>query len=356
MEDLRKLVTKVSRALRQRKYAPDFWGLVRKLEGASQPRFGYAKYPGEENVRFGQLPYLNFPSTDIAEILEGQGGLDATILTYFFGLLGVNGPMPLEFTSYIFQRSHNQYDHTWRRFLDIIHHRMLMLFYRAFAMNQQSISFDRPTDDPITDMVKSLTGLPPDLVLDKKQEAVSLSYAHHFGFMIKNRSNLEDMLRRLFKMELEVRDFITAAYDIPVDSYAVLGKPETTVLGVNLQIGRTFFSTTLKFEIWIGPIDFDTYQVLMSGLTGFNLLTRTVNHYLDRPLEYNLGFKLLSNTIPKARLGFDWTESGSDATQLGYSCWIGRPQAVILVIDASRLNRQRHRESFKAVFHGDGKQ
>jgi type VI secretion system protein ImpH len=351
MENLGKLIASLSSALRQGKGAPDFWGLVRRLEQSnpSKPRIGYGKHPTEENLRFGQAPFLHFPSSDIAEIIEGKlPGIDATIITYFFGFLGVNGPMPLEFTNYVFQRSHNQYDHTWRRFLDIIHHRMLTFYYRAFAMYQQSICFDRPGDDPIGNCIKSLVGQPPNLGSDLPQERIALTFAHHFGFSIKNQASLENMLRSLFRFNLEVKEFSLAAYDIPANSYAILGNPKTTVLGVNLQIGRTYYSVTQRFEIWIGPIDFNAYQIFMSGLTGFDLLTQTVNLYLDRPLDYHIGFKLLSKSIPTARLGFDW-DQGYDAAQLGYSCWIGRLQEeqVILTIDASRINRKRHRESFK---------
>ncbi|MDR2746406.1 MAG: type VI secretion system baseplate subunit TssG, partial [Treponema sp.] len=140
MEDLRKLIRSWSQNLRQGVAAPDFWGLVRKLEqnNPGKPRLGYAKYPSDENVRFGQTPHLYFPPSDIAEIIEGKKvGLDAVVFTYFLGLLGVNGPMPLEFIHYVYQRSRSHYDHAWRRFLDIIHHRMHVFYYRAFAQNQQ---------------------------------------------------------------------------------------------------------------------------------------------------------------------------------------------------------------------------
>ncbi|MDR3337963.1 MAG: type VI secretion system baseplate subunit TssG [Treponema sp.] len=352
MENIRRLVKNLSQSLRQRISAPDFWGFARRLEknNAPKPRLGYAKHPGEENVRFGQAPFLYFPSTDIAEIFEGKTtGIDALIITYFFGLLGVNGPMPLEFTSYVYGRSHNHYDNTWRRFLDIIHHRMLTHYYRAFAMNQQSISFDRPLDDPIRGIIKSLTALPPDINFGGKEDALTLSYANKFAFMVRNREGLEEILRRLLKTAVELRDFVIAPYDLAPEDYAVLGNPKTAILGLNLQIGRTFFSATLCFEVIIGPIDFNAYQMLMSGFTGFDILSQAVNLYMDRPLNYTLVFKLAGPSIPPARLGFDWEDEKGDASQLGYSCWIGSPKTgeVILSIDASRFNRKEHLNLYK---------
>jgi type VI secretion system protein ImpH len=171
--NIRKLVKSRAMYLRQGVYAPDFWGFVRRLENSNPelPRLGYARHPSLENIRFGQAPFLGFPSADIAEIVEGKGNIDAAIFTYFFGLLGVNGPMPLEFTNYVYQRSRNHYDHTWRRFLDIINHRFTVFFYRAFSQNEQAISFDRVENDAIASIVKSFAGLPPKLALTKSRSA-----------------------------------------------------------------------------------------------------------------------------------------------------------------------------------------
>ena len=351
MEDLRKLIRSWSKNLRQGISAPDFWGLVRKLEknNPARPRLGYAKHPAEENIRFGQMPHLYFPPSDIAEILEGKRvGLDALVFTYFLGLLGVNGPMPLEFTHYVYHRSRSYYDHTWRRFLDIIHHRMHVLYYRAFAQNEQSISFDRPEDDPVRDMIKSFTGLPPQMAVDGVVESIALSYGANFAFMSRNRNGLEDILRRMLKTRVQVKDFTLASYDLDAEDYAVLGNPKTAVLGVNIQIGRSYLSATRRFAIAIGPIGFDTYQVLITPGGGFEVLLRTINLYLDRPLDYVFTVQLERGTVPPARLGFDWTQANADAAQLGYTCWLGNPDRELeLSIESSRfvrMKRERDRE------------
>jgi type VI secretion system protein ImpH len=348
MENLRRLIRSWSHSLRQGIAAPDFWGFVRKLEknNPGKPRLGRAKHPGDENIRFGQTPHLYFPPTDIAEITEGKRvGLDAVMFTYFFGLLGVNGPMPLEFTHYVQQRSYSHFDHTWRRFLDIIHHRMHVFYYRAFAQNEQSISFDRPGEDPVRELIKGLAGLPPDMGFDPVQEAIVLFRAEDFSFTARNRSGLEHILGRMLKAAVKVRDFVAAPYDLKAEDYAALGNPKTAVLGLNLQIGRSCLCVTRRFEIAIGPIDFSGYQVLMTPSGGFELLQQAVSLYLDRPLDYGFVIQLERDTVPPARLGFDWTQANADAAQLGYTCWLGAPgRELELSIDASRFTRLRRGE------------
>ena len=339
MEKLRKSVKKAAQRLKSGAGAPDFWALVRALDNANlaRPRLGFGKTPGDENIRFGQAPFLHFPPTDIAEIIEGgrraggsQEGVDAALIVYFFGLLGVNGPMPLEFTSYVFRRSHNYFDNTWRRFLDIIHHRFLTLYCRAYAAGQQAMSFDRPGADPIAGVIKSLTGFPPRQGPEERREGIILHSAQHFSFLAKNRSGLEEVLRRTFAFNLEVRDFIPASYDIPPECRALLGRKQSSVLGLNLQIGRTYMSITGKFEIRMGPLGFDEYRRFMSSKNGFALMNETVALYLDRPLDYAAVFWVLRNTIPLAQLGFDLEEARWDAPQLGVSCWIGNPEEEIV--------------------------
>jgi type VI secretion system protein ImpH len=352
MENPGRLVKTWAQNLRRGIAAPDFWGFVRKLErnNSEKPRLGYAKRPADENVRFGQTPHLYFPSSDIAEIAEGKrSGVAALVFTYFLGLLGVNGPMPLEFTHYVYQRSHSHYDHTWRRFLDIIHHRMHALYYRAFAQNEQSISFDRPAEDPVRDIVRSFIGTPPEMRFEGAEEDIALSYGDSFGFMARNKSGLEDTLRRILKAAVRVRDFIVAPYDLEPQDYALLGNRKTATLGLNLQIGRTCLCATRRFEIAIGPIGFDAYQVLMTPAGGFELLIKTVQAYLDRPLDFVFAVRL-ERGIPPARLGFDWTDDNADAAQLGYTCWLGNPgEEVELRIEASRFNRLKREREMEAT-------
>jgi len=343
MENTGRSIKKAASRLRGGVKAPDFWAFVRLLENANypSPRVGKGKNPRDENVRFGQVPYLHFPPTDIAEIIEGgrAAGVDATVLLYFFGLLGVNGPMPLEFTSYVFRRSHNHFDNTWRRFLDIIHHRFTCLYYRAYTGGQQAISFDRDDDDPVSAIVESLAGFHPGR---NRRDMLVLRCAGWLSFAAKTGRGLEDMLRGLFPFDLAVRDFIPAAIDIPQKSRAFLGNKNAT-LGLDMQIGRTCMTITGRFEIRIGPLAFEEYRSFISVRAGARLLVEAAALYLDRPLDYSLVFAVRWDTIPLAQLGFDLEGGRWDAPQLGYTCWIGNSEERVatLSIDAARFKSEK---------------
>ncbi|HAW34410.1 MAG TPA: type VI secretion system baseplate subunit TssG [Alphaproteobacteria bacterium] len=348
MEDSGKLIKQASRRLRQGTGAPDFFELVRRIERnrTDFPRLGKAVRPAQENVRFGQMPYLRFPATEIAEITPSAGDVEALIITYFFGLLGVNGPMPLEFTNYVFQRSHNYYDQSWRRFLDIVHHRFATLFYRAWAMNEQAVSFDRPDDDPVTDIVRALAGTPPDMpTANADMPYLTANYASHFGSAVKSRSSLEAILRGVLKIDLKIRDHVTASYDIPAEARCQLGNRDTAVVGRNMQLGRAYLSSTREFEILIGPVSFAECRKWLPGADGFDRIGRVVMRYLDKPLDYTIKFTIDGDTVPLAALG------DPASARLGRGCWLGRSRDrekdMTLTIGASRLNKKRHKASFQ---------
>src|SRR3546814_18457955 len=76
-------------------------------------------------------------------------------------LLGPNGPLPLHLTEYARDRLRNARDPTFIRFLDVFNHRMVSLFYRAWASARPTVRYDRPDEDRFAFSVGALFGLAP---------------------------------------------------------------------------------------------------------------------------------------------------------------------------------------------------
>lgn len=342
MENTRKTVKYYSKSLRNGRRDPDFFEFVRRIEQAcGEQVVGRSSCFTAEPVRFGQMPHLHFPETVIAEISERDW--KTLIFVYFMGLTGVNGPMPLEFTNYVFQRSHNYYDLTLRRFLDIINHRFIGLFYRAWKANEQAAQFDHKADDLITQIIRALAGdVLPDGIRRALPEHTEAYWCGLFGIAVKSKSGLEELLCGDFKLPLKVIDLVIGQSDIPENYRCRLGDSETAVLGTNLQLGSRFYSNTRKFIVEIGPVDFEICRFMLPGTTGFRDLAMLVNRYLDRPLEYDLRFILYTETLPQARL--------NNMFQLGRNIWLGGGRTsrkyTVLTLGASRLAENWHRKSF----------
>ena len=134
--------------LQQRPYAFDFFEALRRIECAwpALPRLGTATRPADEPVRLGHKPSLDFAPSMLASVTAIDNDR-LKILGYFLGLYGPNGPLPLHLTEYVHDRMTNSRDDTLASFADIFHHRMLALFYRAWANVRPTVHFDRPDRD-----------------------------------------------------------------------------------------------------------------------------------------------------------------------------------------------------------------
>src|SRR5690606_19296656 len=123
------------RALKDSPHGFDFFQAMRRIEclHPEKPRLGAGLRPMDEPVRLAQEPSMAFAPASLSSFLLPAGGRPARMEVRFFGLLGPNGPLPLHLTEYARMRLLNAGDATFARFLDMLNHRFLMLFYRAWA-------------------------------------------------------------------------------------------------------------------------------------------------------------------------------------------------------------------------------
>ena len=127
-------------------HAYDFFWAVRLLECAheSKPKVGHSTKPADDPIRFSHEAIMGFaPSTlKSFEPIEGLPGV-YRLSSYFLGLLGPDGPMPVHITDFaVKQREREGYQASMPAFLDIFHHRMISLFYRAWAVCQPTVSYE----------------------------------------------------------------------------------------------------------------------------------------------------------------------------------------------------------------------
>ena len=100
---------------------------------AHKPRLGRSRRPKQDAVRLKQRIDMSFASSTVARFVpqDEQTGEPGELAQYMFGLFGPNGPLPLHFTEYAYNRQRSFRDSTFKAFGDIFHHRMLSLLYRA---------------------------------------------------------------------------------------------------------------------------------------------------------------------------------------------------------------------------------
>lgn len=310
------------RGLQERPYDFGFFQAVRRLENLhrDKPRTGTSGHAADDPVRLVQEPTTAFAPATLAAFTPGEGKAKPRLSSYFFGLLGPNGPLPIHLTEYGRDRLRNAGDATFVRFLDLFHHRLLSLFYRAWAINHPAVSFDRPEDDRFAAYVGALFGLalPSLRNRDAFPDVARLHYAGLFANQTRHRSGLTAILRNFFHMPVTIREFTAGWLHLGDDMRWRLGRSrDSGTLGRTATIGARVWSCHHKFRIAFGPLSLAQYLRLLPGGGSLRRLVPLVRFYVGDELDWDVNLILKREEIPPLRLG----EEG----RLGWTTWLTAP-------------------------------
>lgn len=307
-------------ALAKAPYRYDFYQTLRHLEClfAEQPRWGSARRPVDEPVRFGQDPELSFAPAPLGSF--DTSGRRPRLQVRLFGLFGPNGPLPMHLTEYARDRLQHAGDPTLCRFLDIFHHRFITLFYRAWAQAQPHVNRDRPKEDRFTVYVGSFLGVSPTAF--RERDAVpDLAKFFHVGHLIRgvrNAEGLVQVLRHFFKVPVAVEEFVGCWLHLRPGQRTQLSSANAT-LGVAAVLGSRVWDRQSTFRIRLGPLTLEQYESFLPGGTRIRELVDWVRNYLCFELDWDVQLQLKAGEVPAAQLG--------KKHRLGWTTWLGRRRA-----------------------------
>jgi len=296
----------------------DFFAAVRLIECANPqaPKVGTSLKPADDPVRFCEEPYLAFPPSTLAKVTPDALTNVPRMYVNFIGLLGPNGPLPLHLTEYARERILHFNDQTLARFLDLFHHRITSLFYRAWAVNQQAVSYEHLQYDRFSEYVASLMGDGMDSFhrRDTVPDSSKLHYAGRLAGLARNAEGLEAVLQDFFQIKTRVETFVGEWIELPLDSRCRLGEaPMTGTLGSTAIVGARIWECQYKFRVIMGPMGYDDYQRMLPGGPSLRRLKDWVKNYLGEELAWDVQLILRKEEVPPATLG----KSG----RLGWSTW-----------------------------------
>ena len=358
--------------LREIEAAPhtfDFFQALRRLEcaAAAQPRLGESARAKDDPIRLGQEPTMAFAPRTVSSLVPGGDGVPPRMEVFFFGLFGPHGPLPLHLTEYARNRLRQAGDPTFARFADIFHHRLLSLFYRAWANAQPTVNLDRPESDRFADYVGALIGLatPAMRQRDSLPDHFKLHFAGRLASAARHPEGLRAMIAEFFGLPVAIEEFVGRWTEIPESSRCELGGPAAamggklpsgdeagknpqpghsppargtmsgtvypwswSMLGVSSTIGQFVWDCQQTFRIVIGPVSLDDYRRLLPGGKSLPQLVDLVRNYLNDELMWEVRLILRKEEAPPIRLGNSghlglaaWLEPESLTQDAGDFCW-----------------------------------
>ncbi|WP_058912957.1 type VI secretion system baseplate subunit TssG [Entomohabitans teleogrylli] len=299
----------------------DLFQLLRHIDarGGSPWPLGRGGLPRHESVRLGQQPSLSFAPSNIAGITPRDGSPLYDIAQYGFGLFGPNGPLPLHLTEYVRERVFHHQDRALLAFVDLFHHRLLTLFYRAWADAQPAVSPDRADNQRFNHYLASLQGAAQHSgQTDSINRHAPLFFTGHLIRHGRDPQGLENILRHAFALPVRIIENLPCWLPIETDEQACLkaGK-DAPRLGANAFLGIAARDVQHKFRIELGPMSRDTYRRFLPGGALCRQLRDWVRRYLGIEYQWDVRLILQPEHCQGARLG--------DGDPLGLSTWLGAP-------------------------------
>lgn len=307
------------RRLRHDPHAFDLFFTLRWLQARhpEQPRLGRAARPQAEPIRLGQDPSLAFAPATIAELLPPTAGQPERLTVWNFGLYGPNGPMPTHLTEYVRERQRQYDDPTLARFSDIFHHRLLLLFFRAWADAQPTVSLDRPGDSMFDRHLASLIGVGETSARqrDAVEDHAKLHMAGHMTRSTRNPEGLQRAIGSYFGVPVAMQEYCLHFLALEPSQQTRLSRhPCNSQLGVDTVVGSRVPDAQSKFRLRIGPLTLTQYERFLPDQPDFKALVDWVRNYLG--IEYAWDFELVlqREEVPGTRLG--------GGTRLGWTSWM----------------------------------
>jgi type VI secretion system protein ImpH len=304
----------------------DFFDTLRRIErhygakrGASgdaarpPPRIGDATSRREDYVQLGQDPYFDFPASNLSRFTRLPDGR-FHILVKFLGMFGPQGALPLatneEAYHWLLAR-----DDSFPRFVDILNHRFLQLFYRAWADSRPAAQHDRPDEDRFIAYIGSAIGIgsAPFAHRDSVPDCGKLGYAGLLGAKAKSAARLRGAIQGLFSVEVEIDQFVGSRLELAADDCTRLGA-NLSGLGVDTMLGSTFYSVQDKIRIRVFALDMVQYRRFLPEGDRCEPLVDLVFFYLGDEYDWDVELAIPAAKAQPISLG----KTG----ELGWTSWL----------------------------------
>lgn len=333
----------------------DFYYALRHVDAAvsGQQPLGRAPRPRDEPLRLSQQPSLIFAPSALYQYREGVAahGL-GRLSVYNFGLWGPNGALPQHLTEYVQERILHHKDETIARFADIFQHRMILLFYRAWADCQAVTSLDHPDRDPFGRYVGSLIGLgqPSLRHRDSVPDHLKLHHAGHLARPTRNPEGLVRGLSALLRVPVSLSEYCLQWLELANEDRTRLASVAhageggqhrielgraSSRLGQGAIAGARVPDVQHKFRLRVGPMSFAEFERYLPGGIRFIQIRDWVRNYVGVEIAWDVQVVLRQDEVPSTQLG--------SMGRLGWTSWLTMPpsrrnrDADDVILDAERL-------------------
>lgn len=306
-------------ALREDPARFSLFAALRLLESGAEerPRLGESLRPADDFIRLGQPPYVEFARSDIARFDQDPSGRER-LQQHGFGVFGPNGALPLHLTELAFERARHRDDPALADFVNLFQHRLVALFFRAWAHADPATQADRPDSDEFFACLAALAGLdsPSAGGRDVVDDGAKVARAGLLGQQTRSADALVAFLTDYFELPVELRPYFPAWLTIPDEERLRLGRDRSSAeLGLSATLGAASWQVQSSFEIVLGPFDRAGFLEFLPGSPALEALRSLVRLYTNDEWQWQVRVLVQAGEVPRLNLG--------EGARLGWSSWVG---------------------------------
>ncbi len=258
----------------------------------------------DEPIRFRHDSSLAFSTSDVSAVARSakyDSDLEKIELTTtFLGLTGVASPLPAYFVEEVEFDSSN----VLKDFLDLFHHRLISLFYRALARFHYARDFNNDATDLWSERILALAGVGVRRHSNHRLLRLSPLLARTHMGAASLRAALRDVLDPyLGAGDVSIEQFIGEFVPIDVSDQVRLGQ-KNSLLG-QMVIGEQIFDRSSKFRIRIGPLGSNEYRRFQQDADLRSLVASTTLLFLRDPIDFDVALQLSPNALSGLVLSSD---------------------------------------------------
>ena len=304
----------------------DFFWTVGRFEALNQdkPRIGDSVTRRQEYLDMGQVPFMDFPASNVATFDPGTAGTKPRIRVKFMGLLGPMGPLPLTTTEEAMRwyRNSKQLNggDAFVRFLDIFNNRFLQFFYRAHADARPAAQMRHPDKDRFRDYVGSAIGIGGQAWrdLDTLPDYQKLTYAGLLAPRGASASRIVYLISGIFGIEAEIEEFVGTYLDVDPADQTRLGAAHAE-LGRGAMAGSRVLTVDTRFRLSLHVGSLREYENFLPGGRWADRLVDALSNAVGFEYDWEVELVLPREFAKPSQLG--------GFGRLGWTTWV--PDAVV---------------------------
>ena len=260
--------------------------------------------------------FLSTPTSAIFSLKKSKNLPTPVLFANFMGLgSGAQGPFPFSYIEKLLGHIKKR-DKGFVDFLDIFHHRLLMLYYnveKAFYPSIERVSPEKTFQGVV---LSSLAGAHlTDCSLPFSKQLL-LMHANLFWKYPRNASSLSYVLRCLFGVDVEISSFQGKWVGLEASSYTYLGASQN-ILGETALLGTRAWCQSAGFRVRLHLHTLRDFNSFLPGGVSFLVLRSLVSFYVNPLFFFDVALCL--RVRPPSVLG-----KKASSFYLGWSSWLGK--------------------------------